>query len=170
MTLIIANQNATGRQRQEDVKNYIDIGEKAGMIHKNDFCFTSLSPGHENGIEKRMLRELQLLSDIFIFPTREESFGLVGPEASFSGALPVINKSLSMMYEVMGNHCPAFEFGSFTTNAPIVNDDNYLRAVAFAVLNRMYADESVMTKAYCRSRYNMENMYKRYYLPLLINL
>ena len=164
--LIIANQWATGRARREDVDKYIEMGENIGLIPGKDFCFTSKTPGMEKGISKRTLRELQLLSDIFIFPTREESFGLVGPEASFSGALPIINKSLTMMYEVMGHQCPAYEFGSFHNNVPSIKDDNYIRAVAIAVLNRVYADESVMTKALCRLKYNMDNIYTNYYLPI----
>jgi len=168
--LIIANQWATGRQRQEDVDAYIENAESIGLINTKDFLFTSKWPGFEKGIGKRMLRELQLLSDVFIFPTREESFGLVGPEASFSGCLPVINKSLTMMYEVMGNQCPAFEFGSFHTQAPAITNDDYLKAVAMAILGRIYADESVTTKSFCRRRYNMETLYSQYYLPLLTNI
>lgn len=164
--LIIANQWATGRQRREDVEKYIDEAENCGLINGKDFVFTSTTDDRfAKGISKRMLRELTLLSNIFIFPTREESFGLVGPEASFAGVLPVMNKSLDMMKEVMGTAAPAFDFGSHHNNTPQTKDPEYIKAVAMAVLNRLYANEALATKNYVKMLYNMDNIYHRYYLP-----
>ncbi|MDA3790508.1 MAG: hypothetical protein PF503_18700 [Desulfobacula sp.] len=166
--LVIANQWATGRARKEDVEKYVTEAESCGLIEGKDFIFTSkCGDEYAKGISKRMLRELQLLSNVFIFPTREESFGLVGPEASFSGALPIMNKSLDMMKEVMGHDAPSFDFGSFHNNTPAINDDGYIRAIALAVLNRVYSNEAIMTKIFTRTRYHMEAVYHRYYLPCL---
>jgi len=123
---------------------------------------------YSTGIDKRMLRELQLLSNVFIFPTREESFGLVGPESSFSGALVVSNKSLSMMYEVLGTMAPAFEFGSHHQTTPAVKSEKYIKGVSFAILNRIYSNEAIMTKTYTKNRYNMDSIYQRYYLPFAV--
>lgn len=117
------------------------------------------------GISRRMLRELQLLSNVFIFPTREESFGLVGPEATFAGVLPIINRSLTMQFEVMGSNAPAFDFGSHHNNTLAIQDDKYLRGVAHAILNRIYQNEAIMTKIHCRRRYHMDSIYNRYYVP-----
>ncbi|MGD9156816.1 MAG: hypothetical protein PVG39_00280 [Desulfobacteraceae bacterium] len=124
-----------------------------------------LSQPYATGISRRMLRELQLLSNLFIFPTREESFGLVGPEAAFSGALCIINRSLIMQFEVMGSNAPAFDFGSHYNNTPSINDEKYIRGVSFAILNRIYSNEAITTKIHCRRRYNMNSIYNRYYVP-----
>jgi glycosyltransferase involved in cell wall biosynthesis len=165
--LVAANQWATGRQRKEDVKEYIEKAKEAGLEYGVDFVFTSeYKEKFATGIPKRFLRELQLLQNVFVFPTKEESFGLVGPEAAFSGALPVINKSLTMQFEVMSTHCPAFDFGSFHQHHPPIEDPEYINAVANAVLNRLYSSEPIMAKLYCKKRYNMDHIYTRYYLPL----
>lgn len=166
--LVIANQWATGKQRKEDIKKYIELGEEHGLIYQKDFLFTSeLKPRFATGISRRMIREFQLLSNLFIFPTREESFGLVGPEAAFSGSLVIANRSLQMMQEVLSTHAPAFEFGSFQNNVECVHNPNYLEAVSMAILNRLYSNEAIMTKVYCRIKYNMDNLYTRFYLPLI---
>lgn len=167
--LIVANQWATGKQRKEDVSIYIERAESLGLKYGQDIIFTSeVDEKYATGISKRMLRELQLLSNVFIFPTREESFGLVGPEASFSGALPVINRSLTMQFEVMSTYCPAFDFGSFHSAVDNATNPAYLKEVTKAILSRVYHNESIMTKLYCKKRYNMDSIYRGYYLPLLI--
>lgn len=120
---------------------------------------------YATGISRRMLRELQLLSNVFIFPTREESFGLVGPEASFAGVLPIINRSLVMQFEVMGSNAPSFDFGSHHNNTSATREQRYIRGIAHAVLNRIYQNEAVMTKIHCRRRYNMDSIYNRFYAP-----
>jgi len=165
--LVAANQWATGRQRIEDVNEYIKFAESYGLIYGKDFIFTSeIKEELETGISKKMLRELQLLSNLFVFPTIEESFGLVGPEAAFSGALPIINRSLTMMFEVMSTHPAAFDFGSFHQNTPAVGNDEYIGAVGNAILQQLYSNSAGMTKTFCRKRYNMDNIYAKYYLPL----
>jgi len=164
--LVIANQWATGRARREDVDKYIDEAESCGLINGKDFVFTStIADEYAKGISKRMLRELTLLSNIFIFPTKEESFGLVGPEASFAGVLPIMNKSLDMMKEVMGTAAPAFDFGSHHNSTPQIKDPEYIKAIAVAVLNRLYGNEALATKNYVKIKYNMDSVYYRYYLP-----
>jgi hypothetical protein len=192
--LVVANQWATGRQAKENIKTYIDLAFDCGLEYGMDFAFTSITPGplsgfdngfdileaieqsegdkdifpYSIGINRRMLRELQLLSSIFIFPTLEESFGLVGPEASYSGALVILNRSLTMQFEIMGHMAPAFDFGSHHQLHPPAKEEEYLRAVAAAVLNRLFCNESMMTRTRARARYCMDNIYDRYYKPLFL--
>jgi len=166
--LVIANQWATGRQRKEDIQKYIDHAETIGLIYERDFIFTSeLKEEYAIGISRKIIRELQLISNLFVFPTREESFGLVGPEAAFSGAMVVTNRSLHMMQEVMSIHPPSFDFGSFSQKVDALDDPGYIEAVAMAILNRLYSNEAIMTKTYCRMKYNMDSIYTRYYLPVM---
>ena len=166
--LVVANQWATGKQRREDINQYIELGEQCGLYYGKDFVFTSeFSDKYQTGISRKMLRELQLLSNLFIFPTMEESFGLVGPEAAFSGSLVVMNKSLTMLFEVLSSATPAFEFGSFHSSTTATKDNNYLVAVGMAILNYLYTNPAIATKTFCRKRYNHDNIYKRYYLPAI---
>ena len=162
----VANQWATGLQRREDVNKYISLGEKLGLVYEEDFVFSStIDEKYQTGISKRMIRELQLLSNIFIFPTLEESFGLVGPEASYSGAHAFINRSLPMQYEVMGSQVPAYDFGSFTQKVDAMSDPAYLRSIAFSVLNFCFSNPILINKMYTRKRYNMDHLYYKYYSP-----
>ena len=165
--LVIANQWATGRNRKEGIDKYYDIAAKSGMVPMEELIFTSdEKKSFEKGISSRMLRELQLFSNVFIFPTREESFGLVGPEAALAGVVPVLNNSLFMMREVFQNSGLYYDFSSFHNQfEPGQGWENYLEAVALQVYSQISTNPAILAKTYCRQRYNMDFLYQRYYLP-----
>lgn len=167
--LVIANQWATGRARKEDLVKYNKIAKRAGLEPGVDFIFTSeWDEKYATGIPSQMLRELQHLQNVFIFPTMEESFGLVGPEAVFSGCLPVFNASLTMMREVNGNRGLYFDFGSFHNNFdPGQGWDAYLEAVAMTIYNKYQMDSAASAKSFARQRYNMDHLYNHRYLPCM---
>lgn len=166
--LVVANQWATGRQRKEDVEKYYKIAKTAGLERDHDFIFTSeWTEEYATGIPRKILRELQLCSNLFIYPTREESFGLVGPEAALAGPLVCLNRSLTMMYEVFGHEGLYFEFGSHHTNFEPPEIQAYYRDLATIILGRISQNESVLTKSYCRKTYNFDALYLNVYEPLM---
>lgn len=177
--LVIANQWATGTQRQEDVSKFEKIGKREGLVVDQELIFTSkFRPkdanavdgwDYRNGIPQHMVRELLTCSNLFIFPTREESFGLVLPEAALAGVLCVLNKSLTMQYEVSGHAGLFFDFGSYHQE---VNQDKetakrYLKDIAWIIVGRMGQNESLKAKTFTRQKYNWDNLYNRYYAPVM---
>lgn len=166
--LVCADQWATATKPKQNEQKMVDIAHAAGL-EDHEFIFTSRfqSPKYEIGIPKRMLRELQLCQNQFIFPTTQESFGLVGPEAALSGAMVVINRSLHNQFEVFENMPMNFTFGSYYENFEPDNWDNYLEAVAGVVVQRMRENESILTKTICRQKYNFDTVYKKWYEPIM---
>jgi hypothetical protein len=170
--LVVANQWATTKTQKEDVNQLLKIAKRNGLIPGEEVVFTSnfQSPRYETGIPRRMLRELFQLSNLFVFPTREESFGLVVPEASLSGGvLMVLNKSLQQQIEISGYTTMYVDFGSFHNNfEPGCGWDKYLNDVASLITHRMQNNESVLCKTYMRMTYNMDVLYLRHYEPLMV--
>lgn len=166
--LVVANQWATGTQEKQDVNRYKTMAKRNGLV-SGEFIFTSdLGPEYEVGIPKRMVRELFQLSNLFIFPTREESFGLVVPEASLAGGvLLVLNKSLQMQIEISGMNGLYFDFGSFTHTPKIEDEDAFLTGVAHIILGRMRENESILAKSFMRQHYNYDALYHRVYGPVM---
>ena len=173
--LVVATQWATGQKQLDIINGYKRIATEAGLNVGTEVVFTpDFKPtGKERkfgvGIPKHMIRELFQLSNVFIFPSREETFGLVLPEAVLCGSpVVVLNSSLDMMQEISGYNASFFEFGSFNRAANHLNGiDTLLRDVAFVVLGRILVNESVRLKTYMRRHYNMDYLYKRYYAPIL---
>jgi glycosyltransferase involved in cell wall biosynthesis len=165
--LVVANQWATGKQRKEDVDEYKTIARRQGL-NDGDVIFTSdFGPAYEAGLPGRMIRELFLCSNLFIFPTHHESFGLVIPEAALSGVLQVHNRSLPMQREVAGNTGLYWDFGSFCQEMRGSRDSRWYRAVAAHILGQMRREQSILAKTYARQRYNYDAVYRGYYEPLL---
>lgn len=171
--LVCADQWATGRQRREDEQGLLDLAQAVGL-QPDEFAFTSRWRPDEKGrgkfatgIPARMLAELGILQNAFIFPTIQESFGLVGPEASFSGAYVVINRSLTNQLEVFDNIPASYDFGSYHHTFEPENWDRYLEAVAGRILGRMRDCESVWNKRNIVQKYNMDALYEEVYRPVM---
>jgi len=168
--LVIANQWATGTQEKQDVEHFLKIARRNGLVPGEEVIFTSnwRSPQYDTGLPKRLLRELMTLSNLFIFPTQEESFGLVVPEVSLSsGALMVLNKSLDMQMEISGWTTLYFDFGSYRRNHHVENEENYFQGIADVIRYRMQRNEGLLHRTFCRKAYNMDRLYYDVYLPII---
>jgi len=170
--LVIANQWATGKQRKEDLQHYYRLAEHAGLEKDKEFIFTSeWRQEYATGISTSILRDLGQLGSVFVFPTREESFGLVGPEAVLNGVLPVFNGSLTMMRELYGAKGMYFDFGSFHHNMePQQGCGQYLEAVAMVIYHKFKTDSAASVKAHVRQTYNFNNLYRSAYLPAISDI
>ncbi len=166
--LVIANQWATTVRWKEDIAEYRHVANLCNLT-PDEVIFTSeyKAPTFETGLPKRMLRELFQLSNLFIFPTREESFGLVVPEAALSGGvLLVLNRSLQQQIEISGMTGLYFNFGSFHQEVHIPNIDQYLSDIAKIIVGRFRENESILAKTFMRQHYNMDRLYNRVYAPI----
>ena len=164
--LVVANQNA--KDREELIKRYRTIANGYNLT-KDEFIFTSeIKTEYQPGISKRILRELQLCSNIFIYPTHEESFGLVGPEAAHAGCFMVLNKSLNVIAEVFEHQGLYADFGSFHNHVNIVDPSKYYAELADIISARMMNNEALTTRTLCRLKFNMDTLYHKYYAPILM--
>lgn len=171
--LLCANQWATGKQPREDIAEYEDMALRNGLT-KQEFIFSSGSfPKYDLGLPHDMLMDLMSLSNVFIFPTYSESFGLVLPEAILaSGAIPVINSHLDVLNEMLDFRGLRFGFGSYTSRLthPEGGEKRYLSDIAKVIVARMDNEESVAARTLCRKTLNMDYIYDRYYCPIMMEM
>ena len=166
--LVIANQWATGRQRKQDLDPYYKEAKNAGLVEGKEFIFTSeWKTKFQNGLPKNVLRNLMECANIFIFPTREESFGLAGVEAGLCGQLVIANNSLLMMKEVHGCWPRGFEFGSFHNHLNVNDKNAYCHQISILVNACLMSNHALKHKIFCRQRYNWDSLYNNYYIPAM---
>lgn len=168
--LVVANQHATGRQRKEDLDHYKKIARRNGLEIGSDVIFTSdwKTPEYEKGVPRKMLSELMMLGNLFIFPTREESFGLVLPEAVLmGGCLPVLNRSLEQQFEVGGLRGLYIPFGSWNNQFVPSNENEWFSTIADLILARMLEDDCIQARTHFRINQNQDTIYQRYYEPIM---
>ena len=168
--LVIANQWATERQHKQNIDDFKRMASAYGLDPGIDFIFTSeFGKEYEVGIPKRMVRELFQCSNLFIFPTREETCGLVLPEAALAGGvLCILNRSLRMQTEIAGGDGNAlfFDFGSYHHQHSISNPALYYRDIAKIAVGRIERNESIRLKTHIRQHNNMDHLYRNVYLPI----
>jgi len=168
--LVIANQWATARQHKESIAEYQRLASGYGLDPGIDFIFTSdFGEKYEVGIPKRMVRELFQCSNLFIFPTREETYGLVLPEAALAGGvLCVLNRSLRNQTEIAGGDGNAlyFDFGSYHHRHSVENPAKYYKDIAWITIGRIGRSESIRLKTHFRQHNNMDYLYNNNYLPI----
>jgi hypothetical protein len=174
--LVIADQWATARQRKQDVERYMKIGWRNGLRENEELIFSSLwklnedktKGKYEVGLPKRILRDVMMCTNLFMFPTREESFGLVLPEISLSsGCLCILNNSLDSQREISDGNAIFFDFGSFTRQHSVENEDKYFTDIAQIIVGRMRDNESLMLRTHVRQKFNWDYLYSHYYLPIM---
>jgi len=172
--LVIANQWASnrdddaGKASRAILEKQLMVASNLGLEAGSEILFTStIKDEYETGISHRMLRELNLCGNLFIFPTHEESFGLVGPEAALGGAFMVLNQSLQMMREVYNDEGLYFDFGSFTFTPQYRDPDQIYKHIAVTIEGLCYRNELFLTRTICRKKFNYDVLYRRKYLPYM---
>jgi glycosyltransferase involved in cell wall biosynthesis len=165
---VIANQHANKRTRREDVQRYEQVAKRNGLDPNRNFIFTSTwDPELELGVPQKTVMELMMCSNLFVYPTREESFGLIGPEAMLAGGcIMMLNQSLPMMMEVHGGQGIYSEFGSFRNGWKSPDEGAYYRQLADSLLGQYRQNIAAQHKTFIRRRYNWDYIYHRDYAPV----
>lgn len=170
--LVVANQWATTLKHTEETLRFLKIAKRHDLEPMEEVIFTSewKSPKYQAGLPRRVLRELFQLSNLFIFPTKEESFGLVVPEASLSGGvLLVLNKSLNSQIEMSGYTTLYLDFGSWHNNfTPASGWGPYLDDLVSVIMYRLQLNESLLSKTHFRQSLNMDTLYHKKYNPIMV--
>jgi len=164
--LFVAAQWATGKDQLEVVEKYRKMATDVGLEDKKNIIFSSdIDKKYRVGLPHHMIYELFLISNLFIFPTREESFGLVVPEAALTGNFLVLNRNLYNQIEITAHNALYFEFGSHEVN--FTASDAYYNEVSKVIMARIRDNEMFKTQTYCRQRYNYDYLYATVYAPLM---
>lgn len=166
--LCVCNSWATGREPMQDLEYFERVARRNGLS-KSEFFFTSrLDAKFTTGVPLRVVRELFMCSNVMIYPTQEESFGLIGVEAALAGGcLVVLNKSLDMMLEVHGFSSLFVDFGSFELRPKwTVTEAEYFDNVADLIVGRMRENESINCKTFHRQFHNWDHIFNKHYRPI----
>jgi glycosyltransferase involved in cell wall biosynthesis len=168
--LVVATQWANVSRHQEKLDRYGQLAREIGY-RPGEIVFTSqiFDKKYAVGLPRRILRELWECANLFVFPTREESFGLVLPEAALSsGCFCILNKSLLNQIEISGMKGLYFDFGSsyheHTLKIPL---ERYCNEIATLALGRMLQNESIQLRNHFRQHNNYDYLFARYYAPIM---
>lgn len=159
----------TGRGLKENISDYQRIIERNGLTSQEiAFSSTLIDGKFPAGVPRRILRELSQCSNVFVYPTRGEAFGLPLPETSLaSGALAVCNRNLPMMLEVGGGNGLYANFGSSEQQWKPENEKEYYGMLAHLICARAKQDDTFQHRTFVRRSFNMEQVYREFYAGIL---
>ena len=140
------------------------------LDYGKDFIFSSdiFYPKYKHGLPKRVIRELMMCSNLFMFPTFEESWGLVSVEAALMGNYMVINGDVPVLREAMNNfgHYESFGGVSNILDIPPEEQPFYFDKIAGEIKEKMFSNPIVQTKTWARQHLNMGAIWLDYYEPI----
>jgi hypothetical protein len=166
--LVVANQWATGRKQKEDVLEYKELALQEGLTLKEILFTSDYRQDWEVGVPWDIVMDLLKLSNLFVFPTISESFGLALAEAILAGGvLPVLNLDLEGLSEITGGRGLKFSFGSIRRDITYTDQKGYFQAMAAVILQRIFDEESVAAKTNLRQSLNYNRVYTHHYLPIM---
>lgn len=175
--LVICNQWCNVDKHRKTVEAYLEKGRKAGLRPDKDLIFSSRfdAPKWELGLPAKMVAELMMLGNLFMFPTHHESFGLVLPEASLmGGALVVANCSLDMMREITGNNALFWDYGSWHRDMqfqkPGDQPDRYWMSVARTIVGKMHNEYGINLRTHVRKTFNLDAIWNNELHPAMLAL
>lgn len=173
--LIVPNSWATQRKDGRDSLDiYKRTAERNGLRWGRDVIITSefKSPTYEIGIPIEMVADLFRLSNLFIFPTLVESFGLILVEALMSGGiLTVANRNVDSFFEVTNGTGMFAEFPSYRTSNDYdyqgVGERVYFEKLSKQIVAVLESENGIMGATRAIQRYNWNNVYHKHYEPML---
>jgi hypothetical protein len=170
--LVIANQYAYEPAAKRNIKNYQRMIKRLGLSGTEVIFTSEHLKDWRMEVPQSLLFNLMRYANLFIFPTRDESFGLVLPEALLmGGCLPVINKDLEVHADMLRSRGLRFRFGTQERNLSYrqINGGkaSYLQYIASEIARQIVDEESIAARTVCRQTLNMDAIYKKYYLPII---
>jgi hypothetical protein len=102
------------------------------------------------------------VSNLFICPSRSETFGLTVAEAALSGQFLVLNSNLPCMSELAGaGNALYVTFGSYRQKVDNSDWGRFYGDIARILLHRFDSNEVIKVKTRYRQQYNMDAVWKR---------
>ena len=117
-------------------------------------------------VPQRTVRELGLMSNMFIFASPAECCSLIEAEASVAGKFMVLNRECSAIMEFGHLGCLSYEFTSNNPDNP--NAAAYYECMAREILAEFRNDVSIQNATIARTRtYNRDWIFRNQFEPLL---
>jgi len=164
--LVICNSN--GRKRADEIQAKMDFAKKQGLT---EIFFTStLSDKTSRQVPRQVVRDLMLISNLFIFPSLSEVCSNVVLEASMCKQLLVLNKSFPSLFDFgeEGKTCLGHKFGSL-----VQADFKFRNLTEYDYLARTIQQQLLINKPLMQQRKilkmtNIDTIYRDQLEPLIL--
>ncbi len=169
--LIVCNAHANGDKEKELVVSMKQLASKCGLDPAKEVIFTSMinPPENELGISHEVVKDLFLLSNLFIFPSVSENCPLILLEAASARCLLVLNDDFAPLRDFFGKDALYFKFSSSRVKTEYAGgEDNYYDDVAKIIIGEANRNKPLQAFNTLRQKFNFDSIFREQLEPLLM--
>jgi glycosyltransferase involved in cell wall biosynthesis len=165
--LIVCNAHANAENEKNAIQETLKLAEGEGLT-KEEVIFTSLvdAPTWEHGVPHKVVSDLFLLSNLFVFPSVSENCPLILLEAAACKNLLVLNNSFPVFKDFFSDSALYFEFGSSVKNVNYTDEEKYYHEVALIIIGELSRERGYRANNELKHKYNLDFIFKNYLEPL----
>jgi len=175
--LVFCDFHSTGGDKVVFRNELKDLAIKRGLNSTECFFTSSLAEETQCGVPRKVVRDMMLISNLFVMPSRSETYSLIAQEAALCKNLLVLNYDFPPMRSIYGEDPLYAKFGSNidaltgmdgNTNVEYTPDfqsycDDWAKKICYYLENERCI--SLATKI--RKKRNPQAIFKRQIEPLL---
>lgn len=174
---ICADFHSTGGDKVTYRDEMRVLSAQLGLSDVESVFTSQVSKELELRCPREMVRDLMLLSNVFVMPSRSETYSLVAQEAGMCGNVLLLNFDFPPMRSIYGESALYVKFGSnidamtgLDGNTDVQyhpNTDIFCADVAGRIRYELQTNRGVAMKTFLRKERNLDTVFKRYLEPLL---
>jgi glycosyltransferase involved in cell wall biosynthesis len=161
--IVVCNAHANAKKEKDEIERMYQYAAEKG-IERRELIFTSMHniPKWEHGVPHKVISDLFLLSNIFIFPSVSENCPLVLLEAMAAKNLLVLNANFPAFRDFGLENAMYFNFGSLvqTPNFPC-GEDRYMGDVAKLIIAELSVNKALNANAVLRKKFNLDYIFEQ---------
>lgn len=173
VALVVPNAHANAENEKREIERMYQIGAQYGL-ERRELIFTSLFhvPEYEQGIPHEVVRDLYLLSNIFIFPSVSENCPLVLLEAMASKNILVLNEDFAAFKDFGQTNAIYFRFASLTGPNPDFprGEDKYYNDIATLIVDQYEQHKAIKAQTRIRREFNVDWIWTHQLEPAIKNI
>lgn len=176
VTLIFCDFQSTGGDKVVYRDGLRMLADSLGLSDDEVIFMSEVDPAAEMEISHKAVLDLFTLSNVFMMPSKSETYSLVTQEAMARGNFCILNHDFAPFRQIFGDNAIYKQFSSNIgidgfdgeIQTTYGNTERYFDDMARAVKYYLRRDKTLKAKTWVRTQRNLQSVYKNYLEPLLI--
>lgn len=157
--LLIIDWQSAGEHFQQYIDELLETAQELGV----DVAFTSrLDNRCEQGVPRHVVTELMDLSNVYIHPSRAETYSLAVHEAILRGKLVCLNGDFPAMVELFGESAIYFDFGSDRVAREYRTEQDFWDDEAMRLIAEIKQNRGLIAQTKARREWRPEAMWREF--------
>lgn len=168
--LIVCNAHANADHEKDLINEMKQLAIDCGLDVKKEVIFTSMiePPAYEQGVSHDVVKDLFLLSNLFVFPTTSENCPLILLEAASARNLLVLNDDFEPLREFFGKDAIYFKFSSARQTTTYQDEERYYEDVAKIIISELRNSRPLNAFKTLKQKFNYDYIFREELEPILV--